>query len=89
MFLTRTFVTKMPHVLGSNQNFASVNNCWYSINSAWKSSRSEDGSHLAHKQIEVSVLTGATRRNIAENAILHSHRRENLRSYTDTEGSSC
>jgi hypothetical protein len=30
---------------------------------------------------ETSVLTGATRRNIAEDAILHSHRRGNLKSY--------
>jgi hypothetical protein len=30
---------------------------------------------------ETSVLTGATRRNIPENIILHSHRRENLKSY--------
>jgi hypothetical protein len=29
-----------------------------------------------------SVLTRATRRYIAENAILHSHRRENLKCYT-------
>jgi hypothetical protein len=29
---------------------------------------------------ETSVLTGATRRNIAEDGILHSHRRENLQS---------
>jgi hypothetical protein len=33
---------------------------------------------------ESSVLTGATRRNILEDAILHSHRRENLKSYTGT-----
>jgi hypothetical protein len=30
---------------------------------------------------ETSVLTRATRRNIPEAAILHSHRRENLKSY--------
>jgi hypothetical protein len=30
---------------------------------------------------ETSVFTRATRRNILEDAILHSHRRENLKSY--------
>jgi hypothetical protein len=30
---------------------------------------------------ETSVLTGATRRNNPEDTILHSHRRENLKSY--------
>jgi hypothetical protein len=33
---------------------------------------------------ETSVLTRATRRNIPEGAILHSHRRENLKSYMIT-----
>jgi hypothetical protein len=33
---------------------------------------------------ETSVLTRATRRNIPEDTILHSHRRENLKSYTGT-----
>jgi hypothetical protein len=32
---------------------------------------------------ETSVLTRSTRRNIPEDNILHSHRRENLKSYTD------
>jgi hypothetical protein len=31
---------------------------------------------------ETSVLTRTTRRNIPEDTILHSHRRENLKSYT-------
>jgi hypothetical protein len=30
---------------------------------------------------ETSVITRATRRNITEDSILHSHRRENLKSY--------
>jgi hypothetical protein len=30
---------------------------------------------------ETSVLSRATRRNILEDAVLHSHRRENLKSY--------
>jgi hypothetical protein len=33
---------------------------------------------------ETSVLTRATRRNNPEDTILHSHRRENLKSYMET-----
>jgi hypothetical protein len=33
---------------------------------------------------ETSVLTRATRRNNPEDTILHSHRRENLKSYINT-----
>jgi hypothetical protein len=35
---------------------------------------------------ETSVLTRATWRNIPEDAILHSHRRENLKSYIAITG---
>jgi tRNA C32,U32 (ribose-2'-O)-methylase TrmJ len=35
---------------------------------------------------ETSVLTRATRRNITEDAILHSHCRENLKSYIASTG---
>jgi hypothetical protein len=36
----------------------------------------------AIRSSETSVLTRATRRNILEDAVLHSHRRENLKSYS-------
>jgi hypothetical protein len=35
---------------------------------------------------ETSVLTGVTRRNISEDGILHSNRRENLKSYIALTG---
>jgi hypothetical protein len=35
----------------------------------------------ALRSSETSVLAGTTRRDIPEDAILHSHRRENLKSY--------
>jgi hypothetical protein len=36
--------------------------------------------------METSVLARATRRNIPEDAILHRHRRENLKSYIALTG---
>jgi hypothetical protein len=40
----------------------------------------------ALRSFETSVLTRATRRNVPEDTFLHSHRRENLKSYIELAG---
>jgi hypothetical protein len=37
----------------------------------------------ALRSSEISVLTRATRRNIQEDSIVHSHRRDNIKSYKE------
>jgi hypothetical protein len=39
------------------------------------------------RSLKTSVLTRATRRNIPEDSILHSHSRENIKSYITLTGS--